>query len=1270
MRTRIGVALTKALLALIVAGILASERATAQSSAGGGSIQGTVRDDAGAAVPGANIKITHLATGRQIETETNGAGFYSTPTVNIGQYKIRVESPGMKAWEGRLEVETGRSTVVDTVMTIGNLTDTVVVEGNITPLVTTNEPTQATTLDRLRIQELPLNGRDLNILLEAVTPGLESTVGGTGGVRVGGLMVQATDYVQDGAAAVNRELGGIGYTQGLESVQEVRVETSTSSAKYNRPATVILTTKSGTNDIHGSLFETHRNNGFGVARARQDVFFDGREFKAPKLIRNEFGGSIGGPIFLPRFGEGGKVFYNGKNRSFFFFAREGLELRQGITRDFRVPTQAMRAGDFSGLIDSQGRRITLYDPLTTRPVTQPNGFVAAVRDPFPNNQVPLSRLSPLTKRIYDITPLPNDITNPLVAANLRTVVPTNIYPNLSDNPTTVRLDHRFGEKDNAYLKLNGGKRDNSFIGNGSSGPPTLNNEANMTYFPSWSFSGAVGWTHTFSPSFYVETLVNRTWQSYRVGTGPSDVNWSREFGLPNPFDEIGWPNITGTGFATYTEGDNRRAASTIITNIDQNYTLVRGNHQYQFGGRYHHERLHLLLDQGAISGSVGFNSAATALHHPDLSTPTEPVVVELTGHDSANFFLGIGNNYSAGLKRKWMRLRERTIGLYFQDNYKVNQRLTLNLGVRWDISPVTTEKNNLLSSFDLQNRSVVTPEPLSYYYNLGLTSPQIVSLYQQVGVQFKSAEEVGIPKTLYNPNYYDISPRAGFAYKILEGNKEFVIRGGYGYYIFPVPLRNTLANFSGSLPFTANYSMNLNSDTQSPDGLPAYLLRSVPAIFAGVNSADVIDINSPVSVNRGQTVFGFVPDQQNSRVHEWNLTLEKEIAANTVIRLIYQGKHATKLEQRYNINPQPNNFVWYVTTGQPVPTGTFGGVARRVYDQTAYTDVIMYGRTGYANTQLLTIEFQRRFRQGLGFQAHYTLSNALRNAGNGFRDSLMTRPEQFLPGTVPENFDELNRFLNYRRDIDIPKHRVRWNWQYELPVGKGKWLLGKSGGLINALVGGWKLAGLGTITSTWFGLPTNHWGEMGNLEIYGKKYKITDCRATPATATQPNQERCTDGYLWFNGYISERVINSHNAAGLRNGVFGLPENYRPAIKPRTPWPKGGLPTDPNAADYDTNFINIDLKDGSTVRVGYDTGLHPWRQQYLLGPYNWSMDASLFKFFKIGERFNLRLNADFFNVLNIQGLNGPGGEGIASLGRSFDGNGFRPRQMQLSLRLDW
>src|SRR5262245_31976298 len=417
MKNRIG-ALIATYLPLILAVCITTHIAVAQSSAGGGAIQGTVKDSTGAVIPGAKVIIRQVETGRVTNTVANSEGFFVTPSLNIGRYKVRVEAQGMKSWEGELLVETARASEINPTLELGQVSETVVISGNITPLVTTTDPTDGNTLDTMRIEELPLNGRNLNKLIEDVAPGVEGIVDVNGGVRVSGLMVYSTDYIQDGAASNNREFGGSGNLQGLESIAEVRVETSGSSARYNRPTSVIVTTKGGSNQLHGALFETHRNNAFGVARARQDVL-PGGDYETPKLIRNEYGGTISGPVFLPTFGLGGRNWYNGKNRTFFFFSREGLSLRQGLTRTFRVPTAAMRQGDFSGLIDGQGRRITIYDPLTGRNVTAANGRTQHLRDPFPDNRIPISRISPLAKFLFEITPAPNDITNPLVADNLK-----------------------------------------------------------------------------------------------------------------------------------------------------------------------------------------------------------------------------------------------------------------------------------------------------------------------------------------------------------------------------------------------------------------------------------------------------------------------------------------------------------------------------------------------------------------------------------------------------------------------------------------------------------------------------------------------------------------------------------------------------------------------------------------------------------------------------------------------------------------------------------
>jgi hypothetical protein len=262
------------------------------------------------------------------------------------------------------------------------------------------------------------------------------------------------------------------------------------------------------------------------------------------------------------------------------------------------------------------------------------------------------------------------------------------------------------------------------------------------------------------------------------------------------------------------------------------------------------------------------------------------------------------------------------------------------------------------------------------------------------------------------------------------------------------------------------------------------------------------------------------------------------------------------------------------------------------------------------------LELEHRFAKGYAFQFFYVVGNAFRAAGNGWSDSPLPETNVFMPGAVPQDPQERNRFLNYQRDTGVAKHRVRWNWLLDLPVGRGKKFGHNAGGLLNSVIGGWQIAGLGSISSNYWALPTGNWGYLGDVQIYGTKYKIEDCRSGT----------CIPGYLYWNGYIPANRINSYDAKGRPNGVMGVPDTYKPAQMPIIPIPaNGGSPSDPNAAYYDSNTVWVKLANGTQRRIAYDPNLHPWRNQYRLGPYSFGMDASLFKNMRIRERVTLRLS---------------------------------------------
>src|SRR5690348_16677518 len=395
---------------------LAAVPAAAQS--GLGIVRGTVQDSSKAVIPNAKVTLTDAETGVSRSAETNTVGIYYFGNVAIGPQKLVVESGGFKKWEGTLMVQAGQTVVIDPVMEVGSLESTVEVTGA-APIVTTQGAEVNDVKDALRIHNLPLNGRQITNLFD-LTPGVE----GGGNPRTNGMKVGSTEMLLDGISYVDRFGGGISRVRpGLDTVQEFRIETAGSGAQNSRPATIELVTRSGTNELHGALFETMRNNGGGLrARQRQDFG------AASKLIRNEYGGWAGGPVLVPGL-------YNGKNKTFWFFDWEGLKQRESSFATTGVPTPAMWDGDLSNITDTSGDVYTVYDPLTTR--------ADGTRLPFPGNKIDTSRISQFSRTMQSISPLPTGPGNPWTDYNFATY-----YPQTTDQHTwTVKGDQVFSEKD-------------------------------------------------------------------------------------------------------------------------------------------------------------------------------------------------------------------------------------------------------------------------------------------------------------------------------------------------------------------------------------------------------------------------------------------------------------------------------------------------------------------------------------------------------------------------------------------------------------------------------------------------------------------------------------------------------------------------------------------------------------------------------------------------------------------------------------------------------
>ncbi|MCX6603864.1 MAG: TonB-dependent receptor [Acidobacteria bacterium] len=1036
------------------------------AQSGAGTIQGTIQDTTSAAIPEAKVQALNIATGVSFDTPTNSAGFFAIKGVTAGSYRVTVSAAGMKKSESTITLQNGQVLVFNMQLTVGEVTEKVTVSGETIQLATYDSGTVNTQLDAARIAQLPQNGRNVLGLAQNTVPGLEA-----GGTRANGLMGEAMEYSLDGAPMTNRNFGSPANTaQAIlpdpDSVQEVRFETLNSSAQFATPATVILTTKSGTNQIHGSLFETARNNFFGIARARQDP----ANLIAPKLIRNEFGGSVGGPISL------GKL-YNGKNRTFFFAAYERFSLRRASQQLMFVPTMAMRGGDFSGLINGANVLQQLYDPNTTQ-----GADMQYSRLPFSNNQIPLSRISPLAKTLLAATPTPTSADNPLINFNLNGQNPTTqTVPNY-----TVRLDHVFNDKNRVYFRFTDIRQKQQALRNYPSASPanietSELKEGSTGYqeIPVQTISGALGYSKNITPTLFSETILSMQWQRmYVQGPDRSLLNFEKQFGLPNNLGNPGFPAIGANLFMPYGGSQWYYGMSQRISTLDQNFNKISGKHQLAFGFRVRNEHFAYLSDRSV--DEVTYTNQATGIYDP--STGANYGVRANTGNQNADFFLGAGATYSQRRNAPFNICSLMEYDSYIQDNWRVSNRLTLNFGVRWEAHPAPRASNDYMVTFDVKNKALATPRELDYYISNGLTTTPLVTNLRNLGVKFETLAQGGMPSRGIAGANANFLPRFGFAYTPSFGRRGTVIRGGYGEYVYPVPVRNSIRYLTASYPFTAGYSQSYTSAAQSPDGLPNSLLRNPLRVITGVNSANVVDTQSTTAllpgISPGTVASANYPP---ARVREANFTMEQPFGDGSVFRASFVYTHGTNLDQNFQFNDAPSAYVWQANTGTTPPTGAFASVATRPYDNKTWGSITQSTKYGFSNDSALQLNYQRPYRRGFSYQIFYVYSRAFRVGGNTFRDNILYPAELFAPGQIPKGMDlgtqfepsrAFNRWQNYRPDTAIPMHRVTFNGLVDVPFGKGRRFLKNSNRFVDAVLGGFQVAFVGGMVSQSFQVGT------------------------------------------------------------------------------------------------------------------------------------------------------------------------------------------------------
>ncbi len=1225
-----------------------------------GSVRGTVQDPTTAVIPSVSVVLTNTATGVELKTVSNEVGIYVFPSVPPGPYKLEAQSPGMKKFEATLVVQTQQSATIDITLHPAG-TETVISVVDATPMMTSDTASLSHTLERTRIEQLPLNGRFVGNLL-ATVPGFTS--GNDGNWHFDGSREGTFDVVLDGAALTDQRYGGgtVARPPSLDSIQEFSVIVNSSSARYTRANTVIMTTKGGTNQIHGSLFETNRDNFYGVARARDN--FTG---VVSKLVRNEFGGSVGGPVWIPKL-------YNGKNKTFWFFNYEGLKQRSGTQGNYRVPNMTTRNGDFSDLVDTAGKMTVLYDPLTTGP--GPN----YLRQPFSYggkiNNIDPSRLSPFMKYVYSVLPEPN-------IAGVNGYLGNNYYgpaPSAQNEYTWgARFDHRFSDKDLVYGRITKAMR--STFAPASAGVPTKDGFGNSRTNTMPNESMSLDWTHTFSPTFFNEFMFSASRTVETAFSGDYSRYYTDELGLPNPNHQPGYPvmnNIgVGTGRGNYFQPVNWFQQFFNYFIMEDNGTKIKGKHEIQYGMHLRYDQLTYMPQQQRTAGAVTFQAVTTGLYDPVNSTVGSRVMTNYTGHVAAAAYLGYAN-YEVRVAKGKYYMRQKEDSFYVQDNWRATNRLTVNLGLRWQFSPYPNDKYYIMSAFSKKDNAIVLGNTLDTFYKINATTPSFVKVLTGYGAKFETWDQAGLPQKLVNDNWHDIGPHLGFAYRAFDGRKSFVLRGGYALNYMLIPIYGWNDRMRMNSPFFGQYqNYQLTDGAQSPagDGINNWGLINAPTIVAGKNSANAVNFDKPMGITPGTDSFRntwFKVAQPTSRVHDWNLTLEKEIMQNTVLRASYVGNKSTYQDSYDDTNQPMPSYVWMVTQKTTYPTGDAANTVTRPLSTMPYADLQEYRKDGWGWANGIKAELERRYSKGVGFQVMYQFFNSTKAASHGwYYDSMVSPVSSFLPAEqIPDHHRYMKTYM-YKRDTNIPHDELRWNWIVDVPVGKGKKFLGHANKFLDAFVGGWQLTSMGRWRNNWITLPAGtNWPTGEPVHYYGRDIPIQDCTSGV----------CRNAFLMWNGYIPAYLINSVDANGKPNGYMGIPSNYKPATAPLWPYPADyrsrTAANDPNFNNYGNSYIWLPVTNQSApVRFNYSgtandqmySPVHPWNGAAILGAGNWNFDTALFKAFSIAERAKLRVQCDTFNTFNHPGdVASAGGSGVAS----NYGSQNSARVLQLSMRMTW
>jgi hypothetical protein len=1070
---------------------LAALASTLSAQVDTGTILGTIRDNTGALIPGATVTVKNEGTSFSQSTTTNSSGTYAFTALKIGRYTVQAENAGFtKAVHTGLQLNIQQQLVVDFDLVLGQVTNQIEVTGQ-APILQTENGSVGQVIEQREVNNLPLNGRNYTFLARLV-PG--ATVGqpegrglnAPGWFSANGTRPAHTNDMLDGSDNTTNDvdfLSGAAYVikPPVDAISEFRLQTSTFSAEFGRAGGAVLNAsiKSGTNQLHGTLWEFLRNDKLDAA----DFFQNANSQPKGSFKQNQFGAAAGGPII--------------KNRLFFFADYEGTRIRQGVPKTgYTVPTLAERNSgytDFSDLItlqkgsqtDALGNSYplgTIFDPSTTRSL----GGGQYVRTPFPGNIIPVSRLNPNAMKLLDLLPAPTQ-----AGLNSNFNINRNSFSDV--NQFDVRLDANISSNDSIFGRVSWSQNPSfspgPFTGYADGGAFGDGNQAVDTS------GAALSYTHSFSPS-----LVNEA----RVGFTREHTIRQSEYGndtsnIPAQFGIQGIPQIPGNGGLPYFGigglSQPLGSAEWLISDRFSNTLQFTENlnkvyHSHTFKGGFEAQSVYFPWTAPPYGrGEFNFNGQYTSVvNKTDGSTGRAQFLLNPTAVSGLNGTL-LGGASSVNASNFGGVASQRSYyGAYFQDDWKVTSKLTLNLGLRWDWFGATGERYGAQANF------VPGPPGAGAQYlipanrnNDPTLSPSFTQLLAKDGIALTYTDAYGSGLSIVPKNNF--APRFGFAYQLAP---RLVVRGGYGIFFGAFENRGGSPSLGYNYPFQYIFSFpaaNSVSPTVYPNGTIATIengLSSVPLNATAVNA-------SGLSLRAIQFRY------KTPYVQNYNFTLEYQLSNSDVFSAGYVASLSRNLEAFVGTNLQS---VLLPPGTDPLKYVPFPDFARG----SSYASTI-----GTANYHALQTKYQHSFTKGLTTLVSYTYSKALTDAGD-----LLSNGS--LAGFRATNIPGVGAQYDYGLAAFDIRHAFTASGTYDLPFGRDrKYVIGNRYGEL--LLGGWSTNFILTLDdgqpqtincATPTGAGTGCYALYTGVSPYSGQHNVQQfynpaAFATPAAVTQVGQ---------------------------------------------------------------------------------------------------------------------------------------------------------------------